>query len=111
VQGGDAIERVFVSHCGTNSVHESLAVGTPIVGIPMFADQLDWAVRVADAGAGVWLDKTRFGADDLNQAIVRVLSDPSFAQSMPRLQRAFADAGGVRRAADIIEREPGRRRR
>jgi polyene glycosyltransferase len=102
--------RVFVSHCGTNSVHESLAVGTPIVGIPMFADQLDWAVRVADAGAGVWLDKSRFGAEELNQAIGCVLSEPSFTQSMPRLQRAFADAGGVRRAADIIEREPGRRR-
>jgi|SRR5471032_36815 len=96
--------RAFVSHCGINSVHESLTAGTPIVGIPMFADQRDMAVRVADAGAGVWLDKSRFGAADLRRAIDRVLTDASFTRAMPALQQAFAAAGGVRRAADLIER-------
>jgi UDP:flavonoid glycosyltransferase YjiC (YdhE family) len=94
--------RAFVSHCGINSVHESLSAGTPIVGIPMFADQRDMAVRVADAGAGVWLDKGRFGADDLRRAIERVLTEDRFRLAIPAVQRAFAAAGGVRRAADLI---------
>jgi len=57
--------RAFVSHCGINSVHESLAAGTPIVGIPMLADQRDMAARVADAGVGVWMDKSRFRGSEL----------------------------------------------
>ena len=61
---------VFVSHCGINSVHESVRAGTPIVGLPMFADQRDMAARVADAGIGLWLDKRRFTADQLRTAVL-----------------------------------------
>ena len=94
---------VFVSHCGINSAHESLVAGTPIVGIPMLADQRDMAVRVADAGAGVWVDKRSFTADDLRAAILRVLRDETFRANLPAVQEAIAAAGGVRRAADLIE--------
>jgi MGT family glycosyltransferase len=99
--------KVFVSHCGINSVHESLYAGTPIVGIPMLADQRDMAVRVVDAGVGLWLDKRRFTAAALRSAIVRVLREDSFRAGIPALQAAFAEAGGVRRAADLIERAAG----
>jgi MGT family glycosyltransferase len=95
--------KVFVSHCGINSVHESLHAGTPIVGIPMFADQRDMAVRIADAGVGLWLDKRRFSAGDLRAAVVRVLDDGEFQHNISAIQQAFARAGGVRRAADLIE--------
>lgn len=93
---------VFVSHCGINSVHESIVAGTPIVGIPIFADQRDMAVRVADAGAGVWLDKHDFTPAALAGAIDRVAATQAFAAALPPLQRALAEAGGVRRAADLI---------
>lgn len=95
--------RVFVSHCGINSVHESIACGTPIVGIPMFADQRDMAVRVADAGVGLYFEKSKFTAAQLRDAIVQVVNDPAFRERIPALQQAFAEAGGVRRAADVIE--------
>jgi UDP:flavonoid glycosyltransferase YjiC (YdhE family) len=94
---------VFLSHCGINSVHESVRAGTPIVGIPMFADQRDMAVRVADAGIGIWLDKRKFTTADLRAALLRVLGDDTFRRAMPPVQQALADAGGVRRAADLIE--------
>jgi UDP:flavonoid glycosyltransferase YjiC (YdhE family) len=95
---------VFVSHCGINSVYESVRAGTPIVGVPMFADQRDMAVRVADAGIGLWLDKRRFTAEQLQAAVLRVLLDDSFRKALPHVQQALLDAGGVRRAADLIER-------
>jgi MGT family glycosyltransferase len=95
--------RALVSHCGINSVHESLTAGTPIVGIPMFADQLDMAVRVADAGAGLWLDKHQFSPEALRTAIARVLDDETFRARIPPIQAVFARAGGVRRAADLIQ--------
>lgn len=101
---------VFLSHCGINSVHESLAAGTPIVGIPMLADQRDMAVRVADAGVGLWLDKSRFTAESLRHALDRVMSEPSFRSGIPAIQQAFAQAGGLTRAADLIEQAAGERR-
>jgi MGT family glycosyltransferase len=95
--------KVFVSHCGTNSVYESLYAGTPIVGIPMIAEQRDNAIRIADAGAGLWLDKQRFTAAGLRDAIARVMQDDRFRQPLPALRAAIVDAGGVERAATLIE--------
>jgi UDP:flavonoid glycosyltransferase YjiC (YdhE family) len=103
--------RVFLSHCGINSVHESIAAGTPIVGIPMLADQRDMAVRVADAGVGLWLEKSRFTSDTLRRAIARVLHEPSFRAPIPALQDAFKRAGGVARAADLLEQAAAAGRR
>jgi MGT family glycosyltransferase len=94
--------KAFVSHCGINSVHESMVAGTPIVGIPMFADQRDMAVRVADAGTGVWIDKRRITAAALREALQRVMSEASFTERIGAVQAAIREAGGVTRAADII---------
>jgi MGT family glycosyltransferase len=95
--------KVFVSHCGINSVHESLYAGTPIVGIPLFGDQLDMGLRVQDAGVGLLLGKSRLTPAELRHAIRRILSDDSFGRRIPEIQSSFALAGGVRRAADLIE--------
>ncbi|PSB01522.1 glycosyltransferase [Merismopedia glauca] len=97
--------KVFVSHCGINSVQESLFAGTPIVGIPMFADQFDMAMRVKDAGVGLFVDKLAFTVSELRGAIEQVLSNSSFLKPIPALQASFRQAGGVSRAADIIELE------
>jgi MGT family glycosyltransferase len=95
--------RVFVSHCGINSVYESMMTGTPVVGIPMLSDQRDMAVRVADAGVGLWVDKTRFTAAQLRTAIDRVRQDPQFRSRIVPIQQACAAAGGIGRAVDLIE--------
>lgn len=95
--------RVFVSHCGINSVHESVACGVPIVGIPLFADQPDMAFRAVDAGIALSLEKSRFSPRELSAAIQRVGTDSSFTGPMPALQKAFREAGGAGRAADVLE--------
>jgi UDP:flavonoid glycosyltransferase YjiC (YdhE family) len=95
--------RAFVSHCGTNSVQESIWEGTPIVGFPMFGPQADMALRIEDAGVGIRLDKTHFTPDALRAAIGRLLGDRSFADATAPIRTRFEEAGGVRRAADLIE--------
>lgn len=69
-------------------MYESIVAGTPIVGIPMLSDQRDMAVRVADAGVGLWVDKTRFTAAELSGAIDRVRQDPAFRSRLAPLQAA-----------------------
>jgi UDP:flavonoid glycosyltransferase YjiC (YdhE family) len=81
-----------------------------MVAVPMLADQRDMAARVVDAGAGLSLDKRRLRAAELRGAILDVARDPRFRASFPPLQAAIAKAGGVARAADLIEAAlaPGR---
>ncbi|MBL9005522.1 MAG: glycosyltransferase family 1 protein [Myxococcales bacterium] len=95
--------RVFISHCGVNSVYESLAAGTPIVGIPMMAGQREMAVRVKDAGVGLYVNKSTFTPAELRQTVLRVLEEDRFRRPIPALQSSFKLAGGARRAADLIE--------
>ena len=95
--------RAFVSHCGVNSVHESLFAGAPIVGIPLLADQHDMALRVVDAGVGVLLEKQRFTAADLRTSIADVLRSERYRRAIPAVQASFRLAGGVKRAAELIE--------
>ncbi len=95
--------RVFVSHCGVNSVHEAVTCGVPIVGIPLFADQLDMAMRLADAGAGLLLSKHALRAEDVRAAVRRVAGDPAFRRPIRGLQAVLLAAGGVERAADLLE--------
>jgi UDP:flavonoid glycosyltransferase YjiC (YdhE family) len=95
--------RAFLTHCGVNSAHEAVYTGTPIVGIPLLADQYDMALRVQDAGVGLLLDKLRFSPPELQHALHRAMVDERFRRPMPALQRRFRLAGGVERAADLIE--------
>ncbi|HLH30826.1 MAG TPA: glycosyltransferase [Terriglobia bacterium] len=104
---GHSNVKCFVSHCGTNSVHESLTAGTPIVGIPTLAAQLDMGMRVQDAGVGLVLNKTRFTPTELRDAVERVMRDESFRRNIPHIQSSLRQAGGFRRAADLIEQFAG----
>lgn len=94
--------RAFVTHCGINSAYDAVVGGTPIVGIPMFADQRDMAVMAAAAGVGVWFDRRRLDSGALRRGIESVLEDGSFRARMAPLQQAIAGAGGVARAAEVI---------
>jgi UDP:flavonoid glycosyltransferase YjiC (YdhE family) len=68
----------------------------------MLSDQRDMAVRVSDAGVGLRMDKSRFTAAQLGDAIDIVVSDSRFRERIAPLQRAFGRAGGASRAADLI---------
>jgi polyene glycosyltransferase len=95
--------RAFVSHCGVNSVHESILAGTPVVGIPLFAAQGDMALRVEDAGVGTRLAKHRFTPEQLRARIRQAIASDAFRANMAVLRQTFVLAGGVSRAADLIE--------
>lgn len=97
---------LFVSHCGINSVHESVYLSAPLLCIPILADQADMAARVEDAGVGDHLSKSSFNASSLTKALERLLEPQNAAAMKPNLNRArdaLLLSGGVQRAADYIE--------
>src|SRR5262249_30897627 len=95
--------RAFVSHCGTNSVQESVHAGTPIVGIPLFGAQGDMALRLQDAAIGSRLDKHSFTPEQLRDQVLHACRSDEFRANIAILQSGFVLAGGAVRAADLIE--------
>jgi len=92
-----------ITHAGMNTTLESLTNGVPMVAIPVANDQPGIAARIAWTGAGEFVPLSRLSVPKLRAAIERVLTQDSYKKNASRLQEAIRRAGGVSRAADIIE--------
>ena len=92
-----------ITHAGLNTTLESLSNGVPMVAIPITNDQPGVAARIAWTGAGEFVPLSRLSVPKLRTAVQRVLTQDSYKQNASRLQEAIRRAGGVSRAADIVE--------
>jgi MGT family glycosyltransferase len=92
-----------ITHAGLNTTLESLSNGVPMVAIPITNDQPGVAARIAWTGVGEVVPLSRLSVPRLRGAVQRVLTEDSYKQNALRLQAAIRQAGGVSRAADIIE--------
>jgi MGT family glycosyltransferase len=88
-----------VSHCGHNTVCETLAHGLPIVAAPIRDDQPMIADQVVAAGAGLRVRFGRVRPELLAGAIDSVLTDPQYAEGARAVAASFAAAGGPEEAA------------
>ncbi len=92
-----------ITHAGMNTTLESLTNGVPMVAIPIANDQPGVAARIVWTGAGEMVPLSGLSVPKLRHAIARVLTEPSYKENAVRLQEAIQRAGGVSRAADIVE--------
>ena len=92
-----------ITHAGMNTTLESLSNGVPIVAIPITNDQPGVAARIAWTGTGEVIPLGKVSVEKLQKAIKRVLTEASYKKNAMRLQTAIRSAGGVSRAADIVE--------
>jgi UDP:flavonoid glycosyltransferase YjiC (YdhE family) len=89
-----------VSHMGSGSTAAALSRGLPMVSVPLFADQMHNAERVATAGAGLTVD-ARSVRSDLPAAVDKVLTDPGFAENARSIA---ADIASLPSAAEVLAR-------
>ena len=87
----------------SNTVLDALAAGVPLVVVPLAFEQGAIAARIERSGAGIVIPRRRLTATSVAEALQRVLSVPSYRQRAEALQAEIAVAGGVERAADLIE--------
>ena len=92
-----------ITHAGMNTTLESLTNGVPMVAIPVTNDQPGIAARIAYTGAGEVVPLKKVSLKLLQKAVKRVLTEDSYKKNALKLQEAIKRAGGVSRAADIIE--------
>lgn len=91
---------VFLSHCGMNSVNESLYFGVPLVMLPQTPEQGGVAARVAQLGAGILLKKTTPAA--IRGALEQVMNSPDYRQNAEKIAEGFRKCSGPRGAAEKI---------
>lgn len=91
-----------IIHGGCGGVTESLYNAVPMVITPFNYDQLDNAVRVQHAGAGIYLYPNSLNAEAIRGAIETVGSLESKLAAQ-RIQKIFINAGGAKKAAKLVE--------
>lgn len=94
---------LMITHAGMNTTMECVKKGVPMVAIPVANDQPGVAARIAWTGAGELITLKKLNVPRLRNAVRQVLTKESYKQNALRLQAATLGAGGVSRAADIIE--------
>lgn len=94
----------FITHCGMNSVSESLYMATPMILYPQTGEQQAVARRVAEIGAGVILEDD--SAEGIRSAVQKILSDDKYAKAAKECCDDFRSCSGATGAAEFIENAP-----
>ena len=92
-----------VIHGGTGTVLGALARGVPVVVIPLGADHGGHARAVTDHGAGIALRRDGLRAEDVTDAVHRLLDDPRYRTAAARLGRDLAALPGPELAVRALE--------
>ena len=95
---------VFITHCGMNSVSESLYMAAPMVLYPQTNEQAAVARRAMEIGAGIELKDD--SAEGIKNAVKKILSDRSYADSAKKCSDDFRNCPGPEASAEFIENAP-----
>ncbi len=91
---------VFLSHCGMNSVNESLYYQVPLIMYPQTSEQGGVSTRVSQLGAGIQLEKNSPLA--IREAVEQVFENPSYRENATIISDGFKKCAGAKDAADKI---------
>uniref|UniRef100_A0A0R3RPI1 glucuronosyltransferase n=1 Tax=Elaeophora elaphi TaxID=1147741 RepID=A0A0R3RPI1_9BILA len=83
--------RAFITHCGLNSLIESVWAGVPIICIPLFGDQLRNAKIVEKWGIGISLNKMTLKSQVLLATLHDVLSNDKYQKMTLKLKQMMAE--------------------
>ena len=95
---------VFITHCGMNSVSESLYMATPMALYPQTDEQNAVARRTRELGAGVMLDDD--SVEGIKRTVKTLLRDRQYAKAAEICCEDFRSCSGAKGAAEFIENAP-----
>lgn len=91
---------VFLTHCGMNSVSEALYYEVPLVMFPQTNEQKGVAFRVAELGAGVYLEDE--SKEAIKEAFDNVLNQTEYKKQAGKISESFKKCGGFQAAVEKI---------
>ncbi|MGF1485613.1 MAG: glycosyltransferase, partial [Prochloraceae cyanobacterium] len=95
---------LVITHAGMNTTLESLTYGVPMVAIPVTNDQFGISARIVWTGTGEAIPRSKLTTSQLENAVRKVLTADSYKKNAMRLNEAIERSGGVKQAADIVEK-------
>lgn len=95
---------VFITHCGMNSVSESLYMETPMVLYPQTNEQAAVARRVTEVGAGMMLKDD--SVDGIKKAVRDLIQTEGYVKAAQECAEDFRNCPGIAGAADFVENAP-----
>src|SRR6201996_1651279 len=84
-----------ITHAGINTTLESLALGVPMVAIPVGFDQPGIAARIVYHSVGKSVPVASISKKNLSAAIQEVSGNPSYRDTTRRFQRVIAQTHGL----------------
>jgi len=90
----------FISHCGMNSVNESIYYGVPLILFPQQSEQKMVCRRVAELGAGFVLKNDK--PQNIKKAVLEVINNTKYEENAQKLSKSFKNSGGATKAVDAI---------
>ncbi len=92
-----------LTHAGLNTVLDSLAAATPLIAVPITYEQPAIAARMEALGAGFAISPARLTPAKLREGIRRVFRDGTYRDRAQWAAAEIRRAGGVKKAASLIE--------
>jgi MGT family glycosyltransferase len=89
---------LFITHGGTNSVHEALLHRVPLIVVPQGADSFLLGWRVQELGAGRMIRNREFTVSNLRQAVNEILMDSNKRESCEKIALSFTKIDGYLKA-------------
>ena len=95
---------VFITHCGMNSVSESLYMATPMVLYPQTHEQAAVSRRAYEIGAGELLKDA--SVSGIKSAVQNILKNKKYADAARKCSEDFRNSPGPKASAEFIETAP-----
>ena len=94
--------KVFITHCGMNSVNESIYFNVPMIMFPQTSEQGLVARRAEKLGCGLFLKNTK--SKTIFESVTKLNIDrEDYLENIAIVSDSFKHAGGVERAANKVE--------
>lgn len=94
----------FITHCGMNSVSESLYMAAPMILYPQTGEQCAVARRVTEIGAGILLRDD--SSEGIRTAVQELLNNTAYSKAAAECSSDFRSCSGTVGAAEFIENAP-----
>lgn len=94
----------FITHCGMNSVSESLYMATPMILYPQTGEQKAVARRVTEIHAGIVLEND--ASQGIRSAAREILNHGAYGEAAEKCSADLRACSGAAGAAEFIENAP-----
>ncbi|KAK8724722.1 hypothetical protein OTU49_011233, partial [Cherax quadricarinatus] len=83
--------KVFITHCGLLGTQESIYHATPLLGLPIFADQNRNSMFIRNSGVGDFLLWEELTEDVIVNAVNDIINNPKYKDNILRKSKLMRD--------------------